>query len=192
MADTQRTRAALLTLMADNTTGQISAQDFRDFMVTVMQTEFANPEDFWKQPSPKQISTDKTARGWIDYSQIVVSTCSFGVPVALTLSGTWINANVNNSAANAVLGVPMDSYVSGTSTAQILRCGLIYDSALSARFSDFVGRPVFLQSGTAGTVPSVTTTTNSTKIIGYVEVQSDGGTSNIWRFCPTDWSVKGS
>lgn len=192
MADTQRTRAALLTLMADNTTGQISAQDFRDFMVTVMQTEFANPEDFWKQPSPKQITTDKTCRGWIDYSQIVVSTCSFGVPVALTASGTWINANVNNSAANAVLGIPLDSYASATSTAQILRYGLIYDTTNSGLFSDYVGRPVFLQSGTAGTRPTISGTTNSSKIIGFVEVQSDGTTSNIWRFCPTDWSVKGS
>jgi hypothetical protein len=35
MADTQRTVAALLTLFADNTSGEISAQDLRDFVVSV-------------------------------------------------------------------------------------------------------------------------------------------------------------
>jgi hypothetical protein len=35
MADTQRTLAALQTLLADNTAGDISAQDLRDFLVTV-------------------------------------------------------------------------------------------------------------------------------------------------------------
>ena len=46
MADVQRTRAAILALMADNVTGQISAQDLRDFIVTVMESEFVNPGDF--------------------------------------------------------------------------------------------------------------------------------------------------
>ena len=35
MADTQRTLAALLTLLADNSTGAISAQDVRDMLVSV-------------------------------------------------------------------------------------------------------------------------------------------------------------
>lgn len=35
MADTIRTRAALLTLLADNVTGDISAQDLRDMLVTL-------------------------------------------------------------------------------------------------------------------------------------------------------------
>jgi len=36
MVDTVRTKAALLALFADNTTGDISPQDLRDFLVTVM------------------------------------------------------------------------------------------------------------------------------------------------------------
>lgn len=35
MADTVRTRSALLTLLADNTSGAISPQDIRDFLVSV-------------------------------------------------------------------------------------------------------------------------------------------------------------
>ena len=35
MADTARTRAALVTLLADNSTGAISAQDLRDFLASV-------------------------------------------------------------------------------------------------------------------------------------------------------------
>jgi len=35
MADTIRTRAALLALLADNTTGEISAQDLRDMLVSI-------------------------------------------------------------------------------------------------------------------------------------------------------------
>jgi hypothetical protein len=35
MADTIRTRAALLSLLADNTSGDISPQDIRDFLVSV-------------------------------------------------------------------------------------------------------------------------------------------------------------
>ena len=49
MADTQRNRSAILTLFADNVTGQISPQDLRDFVVTVMEAEFAYTGDFWKQ-----------------------------------------------------------------------------------------------------------------------------------------------
>ncbi len=63
MADTQRTRAAILSLFADNVTGQISCQDLRDFQVTVMESEFANPGDFWAKPQAKYSLTDKTARG---------------------------------------------------------------------------------------------------------------------------------
>lgn len=36
MANTRRTKAELLALIADNATGNISAQDVRDFLVTVM------------------------------------------------------------------------------------------------------------------------------------------------------------
>jgi len=36
MADTERTRSSILSLFADNTSGDISPQDLRDFVVTMM------------------------------------------------------------------------------------------------------------------------------------------------------------
>ena len=50
MADTGRSRAQILSLFSDNVTGQISAQDLRDWVVTVMEEEFANFGDFWAKP----------------------------------------------------------------------------------------------------------------------------------------------
>ncbi len=40
MADTERTRAALLALFPDNTAGDCSPQDQRDFIVTVLRTVY--------------------------------------------------------------------------------------------------------------------------------------------------------
>jgi len=88
MADTQRTRAQLIALFADNVTGQISEQDLRDFLVTLMEEEFANPGDFWNQPTPMRTTTDKSARGWLLYSQTVSEACSFMNVMALGPSGT--------------------------------------------------------------------------------------------------------
>ena len=87
MADTQRTRAALLALLADNVTGNISPQDHRDSLVTIMEPEFANPGDFWKNPDPGELSSDEV-RGWIEYSVVFDSGVSFGTVVKLTPSGT--------------------------------------------------------------------------------------------------------
>lgn len=191
MADTQRTRSALLTLSADNTTGQISAQDYRDFMVTIMNPEFANPGDFWKQPLPSQIvSTDLESRGWKDYSQVAGSALSFGNAV-LFLSNEWVRADVADSGLNPTMGLALGSYASNDSQIIILRKGIIFNSAFSLRFSDAIGRPIYLQSGAAGSI-SVTITTNSVAVLGFVEKQSDGGTSNIIRFDPDGWAVKGS
>lgn len=191
MADTPRTRTALLALMADNVTKNISAQDLRDFMVTVMNTEFANEGDFWAQPKPDHITTDKTIRGWIDYSQTIESTVSFGGIVARTVSNTWIPADATDSTLNFELGVAGDSYETGVSTAQILRRGLIYDSGLSARFSGFIGLPIYLISDVAASL-SVTIPTNSVKIIGCVQPDGIGSvTACKWRFDP-DWSIIGT
>ena len=190
MADTQRTRASLLSLLADNVTGQISAQDLRDVLVTVMEEEFMNPGDFWKKPSVKRITTDKTAKGWIDYSQTMGSAVSFGNVLYLTASGNWKKANVATSGLTGVLGLAMDSYASGETTAKVLRKGVIYDSSFSATFSGFIGKPVYLASGVAGSV-TVTKTTNSALVVGWIEA-SDGGEVAIgkYRFEP-EWAIRG-
>lgn len=193
MADVSRTRAALLVLFSDNVTGQVSAQDLRDYLVTVMETEFVNPGDFWKMPHPDGLTTDKTVRGWIDYSQVAGSDLSFGDVVFLApLSGVWLRANVSDSAEGPGIGLAANSYTSDASNVQILRRGLVNDSAFSARFSDFIGRPVYLQSGLPGSV-SVTITANSNQLVGLVEFKSAGSvgpTSTHFRFDP-DWAVKG-
>jgi hypothetical protein len=191
MADTQRTRAAILSLFNDNVTGQISAQDLRDYVVTIMESEFANPGDFWKQPSPKYTTTDKSARGWMEYSQLVDSATSFMNVVFLTPSGSWKLADAADSTKNGVLGLAMDSYTAGVSTAQILRKGIVYASGFSATWSGYIGSAIFLQSGAAGSV-SITSTTNSQKIVGWLEASDDGGVaSGKWRFDPVEWSIVG-
>ena len=190
MADVQRTRAEIISTFADNVTGQISEQDLRDFVVTVMNAEFVNPGDFWNQPLTDELVTDKTTRGWHMYSQVMLSACSFGNLLYLTESNTWGTADVADSAMNPALGVATDSYAAANSQAKILRKGLVYNSALSARFSGFIGRPLYLQSALDGSM-SVTIGT-SVLVVGVVEADGVGSVvSSKWRFDP-EWSVKGS
>lgn len=192
MADTQRTRAALLALFADNVTGQISAQDLRDFLVTIMESEFANAGDFWKQPAPEYVATDATAKGWIDYSQVAGSDCSWMNIMVLNQSGLWIRADVADSTKTGVLGLAMDNYTSNDSNMQILRDGVVYFSTWCATWSGNIGRPVYLQSGVPGSV-SYTITTNSNLIVGFIEAnsQDDEATASArWRFRP-EWAIRG-
>jgi len=195
MADTQRTRAALLALMADNVTGQISAQDFRDFMVTVMEPEFVNPGDFWKQPDPKYNQTDPTCKGDKLYSQWVGSDVSAFNPCYMQKStGYWERAIVADSDKTGVIGLPIDSYTSDTSTAVILLRGLVYYSAWSTLFSRLIGRPIYL--GSTGSEGSITMaeTTNSVYILGYVAFPSDthGDSNSYGKFWfDPEWSIKG-
>ena len=181
MADVQRTRAAILALFADNVTGQISPQDLRDFVVTLMEIEFVNPGDFWKKPSPAGVTTDKSGKGWIDYSQAIDSTCSFGWLMKLTPSGTWRPALLGSVGTTGLLGVALDSYVSGVSTAQILRRGLVKNSAWSALT---IGQPAFLHSTSLG-IFTQTVTAASRQVIGVAE-----GTDML-RFDP-EWAVRTS
>jgi hypothetical protein len=189
MSDTQRTRIALLALLADNVVGAISPQDLRDFAVTVMEAEFANPGDFWAEPAVANMTADKTVKGWVEYSQMVLSALSFGRVCYLTPSG-WAPASALTSVQNATLGVAANSYAVAESQATILRRGLVYDSALSARFSGYVGRLLYLVSGLEGSV-SITANTGSNRIVGAVclSVWSDTK-SGHWRFDPT-WAVSG-
>lgn len=193
MADTQRTRAAILSLFADNVTGQISAQDLRDFVVTVMESEFKNPGDFFTKPQAKYITTDKTAKGWVMYSQFVGSAVSFmNVLFQEASTGYWMKADVANSGKTGFLGLAMDSYASDVSTAEVLIEGIVYDSTFSAVFSGLIGRPVYLDSGVPGSI-SAGMTGNSVLVVGWVMHSDDHGGSAIgkWYFKP-DWSVKGS
>ena len=193
MADTQRTRAQILALFADNVTGQVSAQDLRDFVVTLMEEEFLSPGDFFKKPEPRYTTTDKFARGWVQHSQMVSEACSFMNILVLGPSNTWLLADAALSARTGVLAMAMDSYTAGTSTAEILREGVVYHSAFSAIWSGNIGRPIYLQSGVQGSV-SYTITTNSVLAVGYIEGNSDASTitaSGKWRFAPS-WAVVGT
>ncbi|KKM77209.1 hypothetical protein LCGC14_1372420, partial [marine sediment metagenome] len=123
MADTQRTRAALITLFGDNVTGQISAQDLRDFLVTMMESpEFTNAGDFFNGPVAGGNTTDKTTRGFHLYSQTMHSdySASFGMPLAYNnVSGNWWPADLGDSTRNPARGIPADSYASGATDAKI-------------------------------------------------------------------------
>jgi len=191
MADTQRTRAQLLALFADNVTGQISAQDLRDFQVTMMESEFVNPGDFWALPDAKYITTDKSAKGWKQYSQVAGSDFSFmNIVYRDNSTGYWQRADVANSAKNGMVGLAMDSYTSNTSTCVILLRGIVYDSSFSTTFSRLVGRPVYLASGVPGSI--TTTITTSVMIVGWVAHSDLHGYSAIgkWFFNP-NWAILG-
>lgn len=192
MADTQKSRAAILALFADNVTGQISAQDLRDFVVTMMEEEFTNPGDFWNQPGYNYTTTDRDIRGWTNHSQTIDSTLSAHTIIYLTPSGTWKGASPSTSGENYILGVLGESAAAGDSDADVLRKGVVVNSLYSARFSGFIGSPVYLQSGVIGSV-SITIPTNSIKILGRVLPNTSASgvvTSTKWFFDP-DWSVIG-
>jgi len=191
MADVQKTRAQVLALFADNVTGQISAQDLRDWVVTMMETEFAYAGDFWKQPGTRETTTDATCRGWKDYSQVMNSACSFMNVLALDSDGGWVRADVADSTLNGITGLAVDSYASNASDAVVLRRGMVYYSLWSAMLSNYIGRPIYLDSGVPGSM-SIGITTNSQYIVGWVEASDDAGTaSGKWRFDP-QWSIKGN
>jgi len=202
MADTQRTRAALITLFGDNVTGQISAQDLRDFLVTMMESpEFTNAGDFFNGPVAGGNTTDKTTRGFHLYSQTMHSdySASFGMPLAYNnVSGNWWPADLGDSTRNPARGIPADSYASGATDAKILIDGIIYDSGLS-RFTNFIGHPVYLQSAATADSASMdvvagTSDSRGLGIIGYVIGSITVTYPSIykWRFNGTgNWAITG-
>ena len=126
MADTQRTRAALLALFADNVTGQIGPQDLRDFQVTIMNGEFVNVGDFWKQPQGTYITADRSVRGDVLYSQLISEACSFGDVMIRGNSGQWTLASVVGLGVAGysdirMLGMAGDSYLASVLTGTILK-----------------------------------------------------------------------
>ena len=203
MADTQRTRAALRALFADNVTGQISPQDLRDFLVTVMETpEFSYAGDFFNGPIAGGIPTDKTTRGFHLYSQTLHSdySISFGGPMAYNqISGNWMFADLSNSAQNPCRGIAADSYASGAVDVKVLIKGIIYDKNLT-RLSGFIGKPVYLQSAAAASefgsidVEAGTSDSWGGGILGYVIGSITVTYPSIykWRFDGTgNWAVTG-
>jgi len=191
MADTARTRTAILALFADNVTGQISAQDLRDFLVSVMPAEFANVGDFWKFPAPAQLVDDKSYRGWLDYSQIVISACSFGDAMYLAGSGTWGTAHGAQSARQPTAGLACASYTAADSQCIMLRKGILCMTALSIRMSGYVGKPVYLTSNLSGQY-SITKDATYNVIVGLV-VPNGIGSENTYKlhFDPA-WAVTGA
>jgi len=190
MVDTQRTRAAILGLFGDNVTGQISAQDARDMIVTIMEAEFINPGDFWKDPSARLISTDLTGKGWIDYSQQIASTCSFGNIMQMDGSGAWVLASFNgDSLLVTTVGVALGVYASETSVGQILRRGLFVQEDKKDEYAGSMGKPFYLLSGTAGSMTRDAWDQSVTICLGYPETMQSGNVStntvtHVFRFEP--------
>ncbi len=193
MADTPRTRAALIGLLADNVTGQISAQDVRDFLVTVMEYEFANPGDFWRGPDEEFLLTQDTGKGWKMYDQeislsfSIADGLSFGQIVMFASTSAWRQAAASDSIQNqAMLGVMMGSYADAAVDCIILRKGLIYDSMLSASMATRNGGAVFLCSDKSA-ARAVMSNPTQERAIGVI-ISHEAG---MWYFDPT-WAVVGT
>ncbi len=197
MPDTPTNRADLIVLFGDNVTGQISASDLRNFLVTALPSEFLGAYDFWNTPTPDNITTDLTTRGTHLYSQIagVNHSLSFGKIYCLTSTNTWSTAIASTSANNFILGVATESYASGATNVKMLLKGIVYDSSLATRLSGYIGLPLYLFSATSCSM-SVTNADNHSRIVGYVlpagvgSIQCKG---KFW-FDPTigTWAVSGT
>ncbi len=190
MAGTQRTKEALNTLFADNVTGQISPQDLRDFLYTVMNPEFAYVGDFWKGPQEDIITTDKTGRGWMLYSQEIQDACSFGNIMGQTISGTWSTFLFSGAAASVVrLAMAMDSATASTEIT-LLVTGLVKNADLSDIWS-VIGSPMYLGSNTAGSMTATPTTGVARCLLGYPQRESStisGPDTDVFYFNP-QWTI---
>jgi len=188
MADTQRTRAALLALFADNVTGQISPQDLRDFAVTIQNGEFANVGDFWKQPDGAFITADRSGRGWIDYSVLISEACSFGDVLVRGASGAYalLSLPLEYSQITTV-AMALDSYTAST-FGNVLRKGLAKCAACSVQWSEGIGKFMYADSGDAGKLSTCSGGLMSTMyMIGYPEMQASDYTTkltDVFRFDP--------
>lgn len=192
MADTQRSRAALLALTADNVTGQISPQDLRDIVVTVMNQEFANVGDFWKEPDGQYITSDRSVRGWVDYSQLISEACSFGDTLVRGPSGAWTLLSLPLEYSQITnVGMAADSYLAST-VGNVLRDGLAKCAACSTVWSEGIGTFMYADSGDAGKLSNCSGALMSTMfMIGWPEMQGSDFTTtgtDVFRFKP-GWAV---
>ena len=191
MADTARTRAAIITLFADNVTGQISAQDLRDFLVTVMEEEFAYVGDFWKGPDAQQLSSDKTHRGWLLYSQNVNDTCSYGNILMQNQSGTWSKALFSGDRTSIFRAAMAANSVAAASTEiTLLLKGLVKNADMSNILSGQQMGGVWLISGTAGSIASAQPESIGL-LVGFPEPEGSAHTTSltdVYRFDPV-WTI---
>ena len=192
MADTERTRAALITLFADNVTGQISAQDLRDFLVSVMPAEFAYVGDFWKREDAQQLSGDKDSRGWKLYSQNVDDTCSFGNILMQTQSGTWSKA-IFSGATTSIFraALALNSVTVDSTEITILARGLVKNADLSDVLSGQQIGGMWLISGNAGSIASAAPTGVARLHVGFPEPEGSAHTTSltdVYRFDPA-WTI---
>ena len=192
MADTPRSRAALLALFADNVTGQIGEQDLRDAIVSMMNSEFANVGDFWKEPDGQYITADRSGRGWIDYSQLISEACSFGDIVVRGASGAWTLLSLPLALSGlAITGMVLDSHTAST-IGTVLRKGLAKCAACSVQWSEGIGRFMYADSGDAGKLSTGSGALMSTMfMIGHPEMQGSDFTTtgtDVFRFDP-GWTI---
>ena len=191
MADTQRTRAALITLFADNVTGQISAQDLRDFLVTVMEPEFAYVGDFWKSPDQQQLSSDKTGRGDMLYSQNVDDTCSFGNILMQTQSGSWSKALFSGDRTSIFrAAMAMNTVAAASTEITLMVKGLVKNADMSDILSGQQMGGVWLISGNAGSIASAQPESIGL-LVGFPEPEGSGVTTSltdVYRFDPV-WTI---
>lgn len=196
MADTIRSLTSLLSLLADNVTGQISANDLRDVLVSVLAEDNEMAGDFWNTPQAKYHYTDKTAYGNTLHSQFVYEACSFGNVMHMDQStGGWVLADAADSALQGLLGLAMDSYAANESQADILLEGLVCNSNFSTTFSREIGSPVCLDRTGDGSIIIISVTSIASYIrLGAVtistpmSVTSADSTSSFWYFRP-EWTV---
>jgi len=200
--NTPRGRSDLLQKFAPNISGDISDQELRDLIVTLMPMEFQNPSDYWAEPDPVMIQHGDW-RGWAVYSQRIESDCVFGHALYLTNSGTWALAGTSAHSEARCMGLATNSYSAGNSVAVILRKGIIYATNWSNNMYGNFHRPVFLLTN-AGTWSITSGGDSISMILGYVEmpavprISTDTGVSVItscsdygwgkWRFDP-QWGI---
>lgn len=193
MADTQRTRAAILALFGDNVTGNISPQDARDMIVTIMNTEFVNEGDFWKQPDPQKMTGDRTVRGWVDYSQLIAVACSMGDVLMRNASGAWSTPTLTGDVSDVRnIGMATDDVAAASTVGNVLRKGLIKIAAASIQWSDGIGRPHYLDSGAVFKTSNLSAAVMSVAVIaGWPENEGSDYTvsiTDVFRFEP-GWGV---
>lgn len=171
MADTARSKTDIIGISGDNSTGAISAQDYRDFIVSVMPTECLYAGEYWTVPTEVNNTTTYSTRGTHIFSQIVSSKVanglSFGKVYALTASNTWSTADPDNTYQHTLIGVAADSYAINVSTAKLLLMGVVNNPSCSDYTVSCVGLPLFLCSVTSAGNVSITAADNS-RVVGIV------------------------
>jgi len=200
MADTARTRSALLSLLSDNSSGAISPQDFRDVLVSILPAEHLYADNFYfTQPTPDNITTDATERGWKLYSQTVGYYLSLvhGQVVALTNSNTWSTADASTVAHKTVLGWvcsnTVSRYTSNDTSLVLLRKGIAYYSAIAATLSaGGIGTALFLLGTASACSISYTDTATNSRIVGYIMPAGVGSVQckgKIWLDFDAGWGM---